>query len=73
MSTTQRRARCGADGQRIARLAISIGIFGLTPAEIVVGGGKASLLDAAHHARLYRWGRCTCHPHLAARGPRMRA
>ena len=46
---------------------ISIGIFGLTPLEIVVGGGAATLKDALHHARLYRWGNCTCHPHREAR------
>lgn len=40
---------------------VSIGIFGLTPVEIVVGGGAATLKDWLHHARLYRWGNCTCH------------
>ena len=43
----------GADGQRIARLAISIGIFGLTPAEIVVGGGKATACSMRPTTRAY--------------------
>ena len=47
---------------------VSIGIFGLTPPEIIIGGGKATLLDWLHHAHLYRWGNCTCHRHLAGRG-----
>jgi hypothetical protein len=46
---------------------VSIGIFGLTPPEIIIGGGKATLLDWLHHAHLYRWGNCTCHRHLADR------
>ena len=41
---------------------ISIGIFGLTPSEIIIGGGTETLKDWAHHARLYRWRNCTCHP-----------
>ena len=40
---------------------ISIGTFGLTPAEVVIGGGIATLRDLLHRARLYRWGNCTCH------------
>ena len=41
---------------------ISIGIFGLTPAEALIGGGVATLRDLLHRAHLYRWGNCTCHP-----------
>ena len=40
---------------------ISIGIFGLTPSEVVLGGGKATAKDWLHKAHLYRWGNCTCH------------
>jgi len=40
---------------------ISIGIFGLTPGEIVIGGGIATARDLLHRAHLYRWGNCTCH------------
>jgi len=40
---------------------ISLAVFGLTPAEIVVGGGAASARHGAHMLRLYRWGNCTCH------------
>ena len=40
---------------------ISIGIFGLKPWEIVLGGGKATVKDYLHRAHLYRWGNCTCH------------
>ena len=40
---------------------ISIGIFGLTPAEVVIGGGIATVRDLLHRAHLYRWGSCTCH------------
>lgn len=45
---------------------ISIGIFGLTPAEIVIGGGLATARDLLHRAHLYRWGNCTCHPMRSA-------
>ena len=41
---------------------ISIGIFGLTPTEVMIGGGIATARDLLHRARLYRWGNCTCHP-----------
>lgn len=41
---------------------ISLGMFGLTPWEVATGGAYATLRDWAHHARLYRWGNCTCHP-----------
>ena len=41
---------------------ISVGMFGLTPLEIVTGGVHATLRDGAHHLHLYRWGNCTCHP-----------
>jgi lysine-specific demethylase 8 len=40
---------------------ISIGIFGLTPIEILTGGVSATVKDSLHRAHLYRWGRCTCH------------
>ena len=68
----------GADGQRIARLAISIsigiGIFGLTPAEIVVGGGKATACSMRPTTRANTaWAAAPAtRTHLAARGLRMR-
>ncbi len=40
---------------------ISLAVFGLTPLEILIGGGASTVKDALHHARLYRWGNCTCH------------
>jgi lysine-specific demethylase 8 len=49
---------------------ISLAVFGLTPLEILVGGGKATVEDVLHHLRLYRWGYCTCHK---ADGSRVKA
>ena len=51
--STRRWTRCAAP--------TSIGILGLTPGEIVIGGGIASVKDMLHRAHLYRWGNCTCH------------
>jgi lysine-specific demethylase 8 len=41
---------------------ISLAVFGLTPWEIVVGGGLAEAKGLLHRLRLYRWGNCACHP-----------
>jgi ribosomal protein L16 Arg81 hydroxylase len=41
---------------------ISLAIFGLTPWEILVGGGLETLKEILHKLRLYRWGHCVCHP-----------
>ncbi len=40
---------------------ISLGIFGLTPGEIIGRGTFAEVRHLLHCARLYRWGDCTCH------------
>jgi lysine-specific demethylase 8 len=40
---------------------ISLAVFGLTPLEIVIGGGTAELQGMLHRLRLYRWGNCACH------------
>jgi lysine-specific demethylase 8 len=40
---------------------VSLAVFGLTPMEILVGGGKSELKHLLHKLRLYRWGNCTCH------------
>jgi lysine-specific demethylase 8 len=40
---------------------ISLAVFGLTPAEIVVEGGMAELKGLLHRLHLYRWGYCACH------------
>jgi len=40
---------------------ISLAVFGLTPPEIVFGGGRVTALDVLHKLRLYRRGNCTCH------------
>ncbi len=40
---------------------ISLAVFGLTPSEIVIGGGAATVRNTLHSMRLYRWGNCTCH------------
>ncbi|HLY08449.1 MAG TPA: cupin-like domain-containing protein [Planctomycetota bacterium] len=40
---------------------ISLGIFGLTPWEIVSGGGPSEFRSLLHKLHLYRWGNCTCH------------
>jgi Cupin-like domain len=40
---------------------ISLAVFGLTPWEIVSGGGPSEARHLMHKLRLYRWGNCTCH------------
>jgi hypothetical protein len=40
---------------------ISLAVFGLTPWEIVAGGGPSEVRNLLHKMRLYRWGNCTCH------------
>ena len=45
---------------------ISLAVFGLTPWEIVSGGGPSEVRHMLHKLRLYRWGNCTCHK-MAAR------
>jgi hypothetical protein len=40
---------------------ISLAVFGLTPWEIVAGGGPSEVRNLLHKLRLYRWGNCTCH------------
>jgi Cupin-like domain len=40
---------------------VSLGVFGLTVPEIVIGGGMAEVRNILHSLRLYRWGNCTCH------------
>jgi hypothetical protein len=40
---------------------ISLAVFGLTPSEIIIGGGASTARHALHSMRLYRWGDCTCH------------
>jgi hypothetical protein len=40
---------------------ISLAVFGLTPWEIVAGGGPSEARNLLHKMRLYRWGNCTCH------------
>jgi hypothetical protein len=40
---------------------ISLAVFGLTPAEVVIDGGISELKHLLHLLRLYRWGNCTCH------------
>jgi hypothetical protein len=40
---------------------ISLGVFGLTPWEIVSGGGPSEFRSLLHKLHLYRWGNCTCH------------
>jgi hypothetical protein len=40
---------------------ISLAVFGLAPAEVVVNGGLAELKRLLHVLRLYRWGNCACH------------
>jgi len=41
---------------------ISLGVFGLTPSEIVFGGGPEEIRHLLHKLHLYRWKNCTCHP-----------
>jgi lysine-specific demethylase 8 len=40
---------------------ISLAVFGLTPLEIVLGGGPSEFRGLLHKLHLYRWGNCTCH------------
>jgi cupin-like protein len=40
---------------------ISLGIFGLTPAEVIFGGGPSEFRSLLHKLHLYAWGNCTCH------------
>jgi lysine-specific demethylase 8 len=40
---------------------ISLGVFGLTPWEIITGGGPSEFRSLLHKLHLYRWGNCTCH------------
>jgi len=40
---------------------ISLAVFGLTPSEIIIGGGASTARHALHAMHLYRWGNCTCH------------
>jgi hypothetical protein len=40
---------------------ISLGVFGLTPTEVIFGGGPSEFRSLLHKLRLYRWGNCTCH------------
>lgn len=40
---------------------ISLAVFGLTPLEIVLGGGPSEFKSLLHNLHLYRWGNCTCH------------
>jgi lysine-specific demethylase 8 len=40
---------------------ISLGVFGLTPWEIITGGGPSEFRQLLHRLHLYRWNNCTCH------------
>ena len=40
---------------------ISLGVFGLTPLEIILRGGLSEAKQLLHRLHLYRWGNCTCH------------
>jgi lysine-specific demethylase 8 len=40
---------------------ISLGVFGLTPLEIVLGGGPSEFRSLLHKLHLHAWGNCTCH------------
>ena len=40
---------------------ISLGVFGLTPLEIILRGGFSEAKQLLHRLHLYRWGNCTCH------------
>lgn len=40
---------------------ISLGVFGLTPWEIISGGAPSEVRQLLHRLHLYRWGNCTCH------------
>jgi hypothetical protein len=41
---------------------VSLAVFGLTPWEVVAGGGPAQVLAGLHALGLYRRNECTCHP-----------
>jgi len=45
---------------------ISLGVFGLTLPEIVMGGAPSETRHLLHKLRLYRWNNCTCHRMTAA-------
>src|SRR5437588_1667567 len=47
---------------------ISLAVFGLTPWEIILGGGPSEVRHLLHKLRLYRWNNCTCHKMTARRG-----
>lgn len=49
---------------------ISLGVFGLTPWEIISGGGPSEFRSLLHKLHLYRWGNCTCHRMEGAAGGR---
>lgn len=40
---------------------VSLGVFGLTLPEIVIGGGPSEARHLLHKLHLYRWNNCTCH------------
>jgi len=40
---------------------ISLGVFGLTAPEIILGGGPSEARHLLHTLHLYRWNNCTCH------------
>jgi hypothetical protein len=40
---------------------ISLAVFGLTPWEIITGGGPSEVRQLLHRLHLYRWNNCTCH------------
>jgi lysine-specific demethylase 8 len=40
---------------------VSLAVFGLTPWEIISGGGPSEACSLLHKLHLYRWGNCTCH------------
>ena len=56
---------------------ISMGIFGLTPLEIILRGGFSETKQLLHRLHLYRWGNCTCHrmpgPAVPAQQPALKA
>ncbi len=47
---------------------ISLAIFGLTPWEIIAGGGPSEVRHLLHKFHLYRWNNCTCHKMSATPG-----
>lgn len=40
---------------------VSLGVFGLTLPEIVIGGAPSEARQLLHRLHLYRWNNCTCH------------